>query len=46
MGAASKVAEERRIAEMNQQESRDPVSPVTQATTLVELPENSTQTDR
>jgi hypothetical protein len=46
MGAASKVAEERRIAEMNQQESREPVTPVTQATALVELPERSTQTAR
>jgi hypothetical protein len=46
MGAASKVAEERRIAEMNEEENREPVTPVTQATTLVESPVTSAKTAR
>jgi hypothetical protein len=36
MGAASKVAEQQRIAEMNQQENPEIA---TQATTIVEAPE-------
>ena len=36
MGAASKVAEQQRIAEMDQQENHETL---TQATTIVEAPE-------
>lgn len=36
MGAASKASEQRRIAEMNQQESHGLVTPVT---TVIEVPE-------
>jgi hypothetical protein len=39
MGAASKVAEEQRIAEMNRQESHEPV---TRASTLIEMTDTVT----
>jgi len=42
MGAADKASEERRIAEANEQESHELVSP---ATTVVEVPGAEAETD-